>query len=331
MGNFEGDVRYDRRVAPSFLEHFLAGGVAASLVEYAKHARYPVDLQMRHNPKTNADHASLYVGLTSVLNVYAKGTGLSIEAHDTWRQGPYGFGGEWHLVASTRTWEARWRKVEDYLERVIPSAAEKHASKEGSVQAATSSFATEDRVVLDREVTPHFRNTAVKSRVLDACRRRLLEALARRPPVPGKIPQSFGAECDLLALDASGRLLAVEVKPSTGSSIAWSPAQATMYARVLEAWVADDSDASPGWRAVIQGMYEQRRRLGLIPELALRLPDKPRVVPVVALQRGVTPVHIDRLWAIQRALLAEGEGDPELTVYEVSLSGRLDALNSPPM
>ena len=104
-----------------------------------------------------------------------------------------------------------------------------------------------------------------------------------------------------------------------------------MYARVLEAWVADDSDASPGWRAVIQGMYEQRRRLGLIPELALRLPDKPRVVPVVALQRGVTPVHIDRLWAIQRALLAEGEGDPELTVYEVSLSGRLDALNSPPM
>lgn len=62
MGNFEGDVRYDRRVAPSFLEHFLAGGVAASLVEYAKHARYPVDLQMGHNPKTSADHASLYVG-----------------------------------------------------------------------------------------------------------------------------------------------------------------------------------------------------------------------------------------------------------------------------
>jgi len=70
---------------------FLADGLAASLVQYAKHARYPVDLQMRHNPKASADHASLYIGLTSVLNVRAKGSNLALDAHETWRNGPSWF------------------------------------------------------------------------------------------------------------------------------------------------------------------------------------------------------------------------------------------------
>jgi hypothetical protein len=327
--SFQGDIRYDRRVAASFLEYFLPGGVTASLVEYAKHAPYPVDLQMRHNPKTRADHASLYVGLTSVLNVYAKGSNLALDAHKTWRQPPYGFDEQWSDAVEIGKWQDRWSKVEDYLERVIPRAAETHASREGSVQAAASSFTTQDRVMLDREVTPHFRDTAVKTRILNGCRQPLVDALNSQRPVPGKTPQSFGSECDLLALDQSGRLLAVEVKPNAGSSIAWSAAQATMYARVLQAWIADDSDDKPGWRAVIEGMYEQRRRLGIAPELPVRLPEQPKVVPVVALQRGVTQVHVQRLWAVQRALLAEGVGDPELSVYQVSLSGRLDELKPP--
>ena len=74
---FDGDTRYDRRVRPEFLDHFLDGGVAASRGEYARSAPYSVDLQMRHSPKTFADHATLYVGLTAVLNVLRKGaTGL---------------------------------------------------------------------------------------------------------------------------------------------------------------------------------------------------------------------------------------------------------------
>jgi hypothetical protein len=63
------DTRHVRDTPP---ELFLRGGVAASLVEYARHAPYPVDLQMRHNPKTGADHATLYVGLTSVLDVQGR-------------------------------------------------------------------------------------------------------------------------------------------------------------------------------------------------------------------------------------------------------------------
>jgi hypothetical protein len=75
------EVHYDRRVSDDFLKHFLKGGVASSLVEYVKHAPYPIDLQMRKNPKRKlAEHASFYVGLTSVLNVEGTGDRLRLTA-----------------------------------------------------------------------------------------------------------------------------------------------------------------------------------------------------------------------------------------------------------
>ncbi len=177
--------------------------------------------------------------------------------------------------------------------------------------------------MLDREVTPHFRDTATKESILKPLSSALVAALERRRPVQAAVPQSFGAECDLLAVDRSGRLLAVEVKPKA-PSLVWTPAQATMYARVLQAWVTDDSDGHPGWSAVVTGMLEQRRALGLAPRFDVTLPDKPEVVPVIAFQRGVPKQYVDGLWSVQQALLEEGAGDPTLEVYEVSLSGRLD-------
>ncbi len=73
MAIIDWDLHYDRRATAGFLAHFLHGGVAESLAEYARYAPYPVDLQMRKNPKTGAEHATLYVGLTSVLQVTRKG------------------------------------------------------------------------------------------------------------------------------------------------------------------------------------------------------------------------------------------------------------------
>jgi hypothetical protein len=325
---FAGSIRYDRRVSHDFLTNFLDGGVARSLTEYAGKARFPVDLQMRHNPKTGIDHASLYVGLTSVLNVMAKpkpAPSLALDAHKTWSEGPYGFDLQWRIATPTESWRPKWVAVEEYLEKVIPSASVTHGRTEGAVQAAASAFSDDTRVMLDREVVPHFLNTAVKSAVIAPISQSLATALARRTPVPGKPPSSFGAECDLLAVDEDGRLLAVEVKPSV-SSLVWTPAQATMYARVLQAWVNDDDGDTPGWRAVITGMLEQRHQLGLAPQFAPTLPDRPVVVPVIAVQRGASPELLRRLWKVQEALLGEGVGDPSLEVYEVSLSGRLNRI-----
>lgn len=325
---FTGSIRYDRRVSQDFLAHFLSGGVAHSITEYAARARYPVDLQMRHNPKTGADHASLYVGLTSVLNIIAKpkpAPGLALTAHKTWSEGPYGFDASWRAASAIDRWASRWLDVEEYLEKVIPSASVTHGRTEGAVQAATSAFSDGTRVMLDREVIPHFRDTPVKRSVLGPISKGLADALAYTQAIPGKPPTSFGAECDLLALDRDGRLLAVEVKPSV-SSLVWTPAQATMYARVLQAWVEDDAGDAPGWQTVVTGMLEQRRQLGLAPRFPVMLPDQPVVVPVIAVQRGASSQLVSRLWKVQQALLDEGVGDPSLEVYQVSLSGRLDRI-----
>src|SRR5438874_218343 len=62
-------IQYDRRVSNDFLSLFDVGGPARTLVEHAQFAPFPIDLQFRHNPKTGGEHASLYVGLTTVLNV----------------------------------------------------------------------------------------------------------------------------------------------------------------------------------------------------------------------------------------------------------------------
>ena len=326
-----GKIRYDRRVSAQFLGHFRKGGMAYSLTEYAAKARFPVDLQMRHNPKTGADHASLYVGLTSVLNVVGKGkpvTKLALTAHPTWSESKkFGFGASWGTAAPAEEWLPRWIDVEDYLEKVIPSASFSHGRTEGAVQAAASAFSDGSRVMLDREVTPHFLDTATKNSVLKPLRKALADALANAKPVTGKPPTSFGAECDLLALDRDGRLLAVEVKPSV-SSLVWTPAQATMYAKVLQAWVDDDAGDTPGWQTVVRGMLDQRRELGLAPRFDVTLPQTTVVVPVIAVQRGASSTLLSRLWKVQQALLDAGVGDPALEVYQVSLSGRLDRIHA---
>ena len=327
---FSGKIRYDRRVSQNFLDHFRKGGVAHSLTEYAAKARFPVDLQMRHSPKTGADHASFYVGLTSVLNVVAKNKpvpSLALTAHKTWSEGTFGFDPGWRTASPIDDWFPRWIEVEEYLEKVIPSASVDFGQTEGAVQAAASAFSDGSRVMLDREVAPHFLNKTVKESVLRPLSMGLADALAKAKPVPGKPPASFGSECDLLALDRDGRLLAVEVKPSV-SSLVWTPAQATMYSKVLQAWVSDDVGDSPGWRSVVLGMLEQRRQLGLAPRFRVELPDELVVVPVIAVQRGASGKLLARLWQVQQALLDAGVGDPALEVYQVSLSGRLDRLHA---
>ncbi len=320
------DLHYDRRVSAGFLQHFLEGGVARSLVEYARFAPYPVDLQMRHNPKTGADHATLYIGLTSVLDVHAKKDLLRLAAHKTHTAGPYGFDSSWTLPMTVMQLATSWRRVEDYLERIIPDAAATHASQEGAVQAAASVFGSHDRIMVDREVALHFRDTATKKQIIEEVTRPFVKSVRAVAGVPGTPPASFGGECDLLALDAHGRLLAVEVKPRATGTIVWSTAQATVYARLLERWTTTAPKGTDSPITVLRGMLDQRTRLGLAPMSRPELKDPPVVVPVVAIQRGVKAVYIDRMRKVQAALVADGCGDASLETYEVNMAGRLDPL-----
>lgn len=327
------DLLYDRTVTDEFLEHFLPGGFAASLVQYAK-APYPSDLQMRKNPKPGGRQwATLYVGMTAVINVHDRGAkGLALKAHPSYSIPELHWQPEWSLPRSAQEWRDQWPAVEDYLERAIPFviANKRLVATEGLVQAAVANFAeSTERVVLDREVTPHFRDTATKESIRQQYSAPLVQAVSAVPNVKGRPPARFGMECDLLAVDAQGRLLAIEVKPGSVGSLAWVAAQATMYAKVLQHWINDSESRREGneqasWRTVITKSFEQRQALGLTPR-GFTLPDlQPVVVPVVAYQRIARETFLDRMFAVQAALLETPVGDAQLKFYEVSLSGRLD-------
>jgi hypothetical protein len=48
------------------------------------------------------------------------------------------------------------------------------------------------------------------------------------------MPKSLGGECDVLAIDSDGRLLAIEIKPwSATTAIRWSPLQVRHYANLF--------------------------------------------------------------------------------------------------
>lgn len=318
-----GDLRYDRSVSDEFAGYFAVGGFADSLVDYAR-GKYPIDFQYRKDPKTNRQWASLYVGLTAVLNVLDKGTtGLALTAHPTYRVRKLGWSDEWLVAVPATEWVNRWGAVESYLERVIPKVVTdgRYVKTEGIVQAAVSGHLGDaSRVILDREVAPYFRDTAGKLFVQNLYSAPLANAIAKRSPAPGNPRTPFGMECDALAIDAAGHLVAIEIKPGSVSSLAWVAAQATMYAKVLQHWV----DHDPLWRATMEKSFAQRRALGLVSP-AFALPElQPKVVAAVAFQRVASEKYVAQMYDVQDALLTEGVGDPGLLFYSVAPSGRLD-------
>jgi hypothetical protein len=75
-------------------------------------------------------------------------------------------------------------------------------------------------------------------------------------------------------------------------------------------------------------MIEQRKRLNLIKSQAPVLPSRPPVIPVVAVQRGMSQELRDRLFTVCRHLTDHGIDEAsQLQVYEVTLAGRLPPAN----
>jgi len=323
-----GDLRYDRTVSKEFLAHFIEAGFAAALVDYAR-APYPIDFQFRKEVKRPSNQwATLYVGLTAVLNVVDKGAkGLALTAHKTYRDPKLrlGWRDAWGAAATATEWAQRWPDVERYLENIIAftvTKGGKYVKTEGIVQAAVSGYLGDHvRAVIDREVVPSFRDTRTKTRIHKEFSDPLAQALTQANLGFGKPPASFGMETDALAVDQHGRLVAIEIKPGSVSSLAWVPAQATMYANVLQRWVEDDKDH---WKQIIEKTLEQRRKIGLSAPQFKAKDLQPRVVPAVAFQRVANKVYIDRMYEVQDTLLKAGVGDPELEFYAVAPSGRLD-------
>lgn len=319
-------IHYDRRLDQAFLQHFLPHGFAASLRRYATEARYPLDLQTRKDPKTDAQHVTLYAGLTAVVNVVRRPDGkmrLTTDAH--WRElSGVGWQPHWGKDHSPDEWERKWSSVEDYLEAVIPVATQQKGTTEGAVQAAVSGFSSAKRVMLDREMVFAFRDAVLKKEMMTELSRDLVSAAAAMRGIPGAPKTSFGGRCDVLALDDRGRLLAVEVKPKNTGTIVWAGLQATMYARLLRRWLEEPVHANwPSPQEVLTGLLEQRRALNPRLRGPDRVSETPEVVPVVALQRGANQTYLDRLLSVQEQAHARGVVEPSLEIHLVSITGAL--------
>lgn len=313
------ELRYDRRVSPEFLAVFGDGGVLNTLVEYARLAPYPVDLQFRRDLKTDAQRATLYVGLEKVLDVHRDRRGhIRLVGHKV-RAAEHGFLVEWGVWMPHEQVLAALAALELYLDRVIPPTAASSAGVEGAVQAAISSYDSTERTMLDREFILQFPDTDTRRRVLGEVSADLV-ALAASAPIPGQPPTGFGGEFDLVAVDAAGRLLAVEVKPRGANNIPWAPLQVIVYARLLRRWMETDPDA-PG---ILNGVAAQRKALGLLAEDAPVITPDAEVVPFLAIQRGMSPTSRNRLAAMLSYLSEQGVIEAEsLEVYEASVAGRL--------
>ena len=314
----ELDYRYDRRVSEEFLELFVPGGVLQNLTEYARKAPYPVDLHFRRDIKSDAQRATLYVGLEKVLDVHWRRGMVGLVGHRT-RATDHGFDAAWGTWMPTAAVASFNEAMELYLDTVIPPTAASRAGVEGAVQSAVSSFDSTARAMLDREFILQFRDSPTRSRVMQEVTADLLEAAADAP-VPGHPPATFGGECDLVAVDSDGRLLAIEVKPRGAADIPWAPLQVIVYARLLTRWMRDD----PAAAGILNGIAAQRRALGLLTDEAPTIAADAPVVPFLAIQRGMKPVYRERLAAMHEHLRASGIREADaLEIYEVSLAGRL--------
>jgi len=312
------DMRYDRRVDAAFVELFRGGGLYGSVTEYAREARYPVDLQFRREIRADAQRATLYVGLQKVLDIEWRDGEVRLTGHSRLAR-RCGFRSEWSAWTSQADARRTIDGVEGYLELVIPQGAA--SAKEGAVQSAVSAFHTDGTFIVDREVSLQYRSRAVRSRLIAEWTDDLV-ALLIDAPVPQVSPPRFGDRCDIVALSRADEVLAIEVKPRNVESVVWAPAQAIVYARMLNAWIEADLDAV----GILQTVVDTRVRLNLIDEVPPAIVRTARVRPVLAVQRGGGPERLESMRKVIRYLRESGVPEAhELLLFDVSLSGRLIA------
>lgn len=317
---------YDRRAPEALLEALRPGGFAHSLVEYGRSGQYALDLQLRgYGPasKRSPGHwATLYCGLTKVVDLhYLPSRGFRLDVHPTWKA--QGWEPLWSDYSKRGPTERVWKAVEGYLERVIPVVGSRFL-KEGSVQSAVSAFQARDMTVIDREVAISFANQKEKNRVTDELQQELLGDLGSSGPAWwARRPKRLGGECDALAVDDSGALLAIEIKPAKAvASIPWAPVQVRHYSNLISLWAMQTHNA----REIIDGMVAQRVDLGLARHRPPSCARPEAVRPVVAIQRGASPTVLQRLREVHARLVETGHDEPPTRLYEVNLVGRLDPL-----
>lgn len=321
------DMRFDRSVSDALMA-MLETGAGGSLVERARgQGDEPFfDLQLRSEPKGTASWATLYYGMTALLNLRERRGSFQLTAHRSYMD-LASFDPVWTDWQPREVIESAWPDVEVYLTAVIDHVDSGAAlRKEGLVHAAIASGGSDAYRVIQREARPSFSDKATRERRLADWIAPFNEALASHDVGerwwPGQV--RVGTSVDFLAVDIGGRLALIEAKSDAAS--AGEIAKVAVQAGVYAAMFADLLREQP--RVTVQAierMLAQRTALGLSRPGVLHLREHGQVVPVVAIGPGrPSPEVHRRMWQVANAVAAVGgpRVDP-MEVWYLDRTGRI--------
>jgi hypothetical protein len=321
-------MRYDRTVSPALLQALGPRGPFGFLVDESK-GQHLADLQLRAYPGKAECWATLYVGLTKVLDLHErKGSFWLRRSSPSVPKAPSAidaltaqrdllWNATWTSPRPAEDWVPETTAVATYVDVAIRAVAARF-SHEGAVQAMLCTRASDLFSVVDREAVIGFPSTAARTATYSAIQNPLATACTDSS-VPWCTPKSFGGELDLLAVDDAGRLLVIEVKPgSAGSGVTWAPRQAVFYASLFQAW-ADEVGSTAG--EAILSMLDQRQKLGLTSAPDRPLQEPLEIVPIVAIGGGPPSAAITkRMWTVRDLLVSAHPQWQSLEVWDVQES-----------
>ncbi len=230
----------DRVVSPALLDALALGGPLEGVVAWRNNDPGLQDVQLRREPKGRASWASLYLGLTSVLDVYEPHGRFRLKAHKTQREAG-GFRADWLSWQSLPELKQRWGGIVAYLERVEPLVQARWTQTEGGTHGLIAGRLRAG-TVFQREASLSFLDQPTKDELVGQWRSGLLDALSstgRTEPWWRAVEATRrGTSPDFLAVDDQGRLLVIEAKPaSAAAGVVGSPVQMGLYAAMYAEWL----------------------------------------------------------------------------------------------
>lgn len=331
------DVTFDRTVSEELL-NFLRSDTGQRLRAVRDREPMLFDIQLRSDrPKGRRSWATLYYGLTSLLDVDESKGLFRLRAHKT-HQAAGGFDPSWSQWMSSSEVDAIWNDVERYLARAQPLVQERWIEKEGRVHATLASGNSDAFRIINREASPSFLDTTTKEAIGAEVWAAVGTALQGADGSEKWWPNTMtvGNSLDFLAVDVGGRLVLIEAKHHSATGmIAKVAAQVGSYARLYSYLLQDDQQ---GALQLIDEMLKQRVQLGLARNGVLYLTQPVRIAPIVAIGPGrPSTAARERLWKVAQVLDSvpplwhpRPSGPPvtvePLEVWYVDASGRIAAI-----
>jgi hypothetical protein len=321
------DMVFDRVVSQALLIELGEGGRFHGLLERRSSRPEIADVQLRRDQRGHRSWASLYLGLTSVLDLDERHGQFRLRAHPTHKAAGH-FDESWGEWQDPTRLGNLWPEIDAYLERLLEDegVSARFWQREGTVQTALTSGHSPAFGAVQREAVVSFPSEDAKRLVVGPIQDRIWEAVTTSgrldPWWPGvrdggKRPE-LGDEADLAAVDRSGRLLVIEAKPFDElKGITWAPAQVRLYSELFAA-LADDN---PAMSDLFNEMVAQRGTLGLMDGAWTFAPaSELRIAPVIAIGGWpASPAALTRLAAIVAALQTSAPPNARIDPLEVWL------------